>query len=725
MKTLTQAVSVVLFTAGVLWGVPPAQGESPSAAFIVPSTPVTRKTYVDYVKQQLDPESLVGGPNRGQYGPRHALPALAVYAYGGERRYGEAIKKAIKFYDAWVQSEVEKHGGRGFYGSWEGPYLCGFHVRELRKRGMLTQEDEKWLKEMFIRLADNMSCWAPGDGLWRGSQHRAQGQAIARGLAAMWYPDCPKAREWEKYFETVWNDWWQYRDVGINDINYFFGSFCRILCAAELMGKDEVFTDPKVKEFIWDRVLYEVTPEGMVPPYGAHLGWNSHAGHRIFALELAAAHTGDGRYRWVAHRLMNYLMARGQNLHNHHHVHALNVEAIALASLVCDDSVKPVEPDPACRVLYRKEVLRLTEKEVRSKYPGYAGLDCNMDMSQRVMPHKVVFRSGWEPGDLYMLVETFPRHDPLNPTAVLTLVDHGSAMAMMEYEKFISRENTVRIEDLSNEATYLGNPNHSGPKRLPTGYAGMEVDVRDFSDHKLASHATVHVTNYMGYEAEHEREIFFIKNRFVVMRDETTFDDTFRARVGPVWNTQKVDPRGENWINTYITGFYFQGTHLYDNPRWDLLVYHFPKRDRKLDVARREDAENVGLSTRYVWEGNVRPGFELQFGQLLLPHAPQLSAAALAAGIEVLRDEPGLIVLRVRTEDSRKEWIVLNPEGREVELPPHADALTGLATDARLLYLDGRRGKVARALAVQGTYLRVDGTELFREGSRTTFEKTE
>jgi hypothetical protein len=145
---------------------------------------------------------------------------------------------------------------------------------------------------------------------------------------------------------------------------------------------------------------------------------------------------------------MDYLMKHGSDLRNQHHIHATNIEAIALASVVCDDSVEPVRPDDASRVLCRKEVLRLTDAEVREKYPGY-----------------------------------------------------GGSLAMMESEKFISRENAVRIEDLSGNAAYMGKKDHQGAKELPTGYDGMEVTVKQFSDHELASHVILNVTNYMGYGA--------------------------------------------------------------------------------------------------------------------------------------------------------------------------------------------------------------------------------
>jgi hypothetical protein len=52
-----------------------------------------------------------------------------------------------------------------------------------------------------------------------------------------------------------------------------------------------------------------------------------------------------------------------------------------------------------------KEILRWTDQQAREAFPDAGGVDCNMYMSQEVMPHKLVFRAGWNPGDLRMLVE--------------------------------------------------------------------------------------------------------------------------------------------------------------------------------------------------------------------------------------------------------------------------------------------------------------------------------
>ncbi len=62
----------------------------------------------------------------------------------------------------------------------------------------------------------------------------------------------------------------------------------------------------------------------------------------------------------------------------------------------------------------------------------------------------------------------------------------------------------------------------------------------------------------------------------------TSFDEAFRASVGPVWNTQHVgQPQGEHWLNTWFAGHFFQTARLYDVPPWDLLVVYGPKETEK------------------------------------------------------------------------------------------------------------------------------------------------
>jgi hypothetical protein len=69
---------------------------------------------------------------------------------------------------AWVQQCIAKD--RGVF-SMEGATLCSFHFRELRRRNLLTPDDERWVRELLLALRQYHYAWRPGDRLWRGSHH--------------------------------------------------------------------------------------------------------------------------------------------------------------------------------------------------------------------------------------------------------------------------------------------------------------------------------------------------------------------------------------------------------------------------------------------------------------------------------------------------------------------------------------------------------------------------
>ena len=684
----------------------------------LPRRLVTRRDYVDFLRPFAKDYAMT--PEADQWGWRHGplrlMPAVAVWALDADRELGQRVKADLRTFARWVDQSV---ASKGVVFSLDAVTFSMLAVQGLRKHGVLTPDDERWVREMVLKIRQHHPAWAEGgpwDGWFRGSQHRSQAQGINNALAAFFYPDEPGATEWKRIADTIWGDWWDFRDVGINDLWYFHSSLGNITRAAHLLGRKEVFTDPESRQ-IFDRILFETTPEGGAVPYGASCGYNVVAGSRIVALELAARYTGDGRYRWAAHRLMNNCQTR-----DFCRVSAQGTKGIAdiaVASLVCDDSIRPVPPEPASRLLTRKEITRGGKA-----FPGYAGIDCDMYMTQRVLPSKLAFRSGWEPGDLFMLVECYVRHDPLNPTAIVGFERYGASLAEMVSEKFISRENAISIRDLSGTAVYLGRQNHQGPKQLPVGWAGMESTVPFFSDHQLATHTRVDVTHYMGFEATQRREFLFVKNGFILVRDETRLADTFRAEIGPTWNTQHMgEARGPNWINTWFSAHYFGDRKLFDVPPWDLLVWYAPRPDAQLktmpDKADKVQAESGIIPTRYAWEADVTPGTKLQFVTVLLPHAPARDASPLAAAITALVDQPGQAAVRI-AQGNRCELAVLNADGTRLDLD--AGAAGRVATDARTAYVDFDGGRLRRALVLQGTSLRIGAEEVFHSAERRDFE---
>jgi hypothetical protein len=682
--------------------------------FAIPYHPVRCADYVDAVRPYA--AGFERGPDRGQYGPRHALPALAVFAQTGDRGLANGIKQTLRYYGRWVDEQISEQ--KGVF-SLEGATLLAIHFRELRARNMVSPDDERWLRKLLLNLRQYQFAWRPGDGLWRGSHHRAVSQGMAHLIAANYYPDERDASQWRAYGESVWRDWWSFRDIGINDTSYFYSSLGNILRTADLLGRTAAFTDPEVRHTLWDRLLFETTPDGVLIPYGAHAGRHGLAGVRIWALELAARNTGDGRYRYVASRLMNFGQARGFSP-GQHHWHASSIEAIALAALACDDSVKPVRPDSGSRILTRPEIVRLTPSQSQKLFPEAGGVDVGMYMTKRSMPHKLVFRSGWDPGDMYMLVEAYPRHDPLNPTAILALERWSAAFAEMQSEKVVSRENAVRIQDLSGAARLAGADQVPVPRNLPIGFDRMESTVEAFADDALATHARLRVSNYMGYRTDQTREFLFIKNRFVLVRDESLFRDNFRARVGPIWNTQDIGrSRGMNWVDTWIQSHWWESSHLYENPPWNLLIYHAPMAATSIISIANEAAGGPPSAARmktlqYAWEGTVRVGKRLQFTTLLVPHAADVDVRQLAAGIRVLRHNATVSAIAIEGPHAW-ELALLNEDGGQLTFATPAGTLV---TDAKALYLEVDDRRPTRFTARSATFIKIGGKVLHRTHAR-------
>jgi len=703
----------------------------------VPQVKVTRQTYLEFIPKDsaYGAEAICNNTDRGIYGVRHAFPALAQYAATGNKRYEEAIKKCLKFYEKAVRERVAKNKWHQQY--MFAPTLLCMYRRIFKEHNAWTQADEKWFKQFYLWLCRTVHVWGGPKHFWRGPMHRATGEGIMKLLAVTMYPDIPEAKQWRRYAELQWNDWWKFRDNPINDINYFHGQIFPVVLGAHLLGREEVFTDPQMRKF-WDRLIDMTTPDGAIVPFGPALGWNSHAGERMMALEMAATYTGDGRYRFAAHRILNYLryqqdVLRPTNLGNH-----FSQIGAAVCYFVANDDIKPVQPYAGSTVLYHKETLRVNGKKGAARYlvdldpdPMKAHVDCALLCTDKVLPFKLCLRSGWKPGDMYMLVDLFPRHEPMNPTGVLGLVRYNSVLACAIDSKGLTDWlNMFRVDDLSGTASVVTNQN---PDTVDAYY--MDVTVPEFTDRPLGTYAAVDVKDYNGYPMTLRREFFFIKNRFVILRDTARFSESFLARIGPVWYTQNVGPQvGENWANTYFMAPIFEGQKLH-NPPMDLLVYHAPRQNRRLLIV--DDTADVRrlkmpFTLRYVQDGIVGPDQKVCFTQLLMPGLPSRQpvrsnvpgAASLesiygqymAAGVKVLIDNAEQSVWRIRTEQQRQEWVVLNEAGKSV-------AADGLETDARQVYVDLTEGKVARALVLGGTYLKLAGKEIFRRAERGDYEK--
>ena len=220
----------------------------------------------------------------------------------------------------------------------------------------------------------------------------------------------------------------------------------------------------------------------------------------------------------------------------------------------------------------------------------------------------------------------------------------------------------------------------------------------------------------------YERDIVFVKNAFMLVKDRMTFESTMKVRLGPCWQTRDLGPQsGSDWVNMYYNQIYYtglglgRGIHAYRNPAWDLLVRFAPRDETRLTVLDRYDDNpyrTSGTQVRQSWSGIAGPGDTKTFTTILLPHAPGLNVEPYAQWAQFVLDDDDTTLVRVTTEFDNlnhlqeSHWLLLQEDAAMIEVD-------GFQSDATLaLVTTGQDGKLRPAVMVEGTALSLDGEDL-------------
>jgi len=661
----------------------------------VPQDAVTRASYMRCLETQNLAE-LARNPNRGMDGPREFMPVLAKYVQTGDAVWADACMAMLKAFHAEMQKQVAE---RKWFWQFEHPAPLIPLYRQYLIQGGAMKPDADWFREMWLYYCRKIHVWDTEPIEWRGACHRSMPEAYAKGRAAAWYPDIPEAAHWKRYSELVFDDFWKVKDVGQNDVHYSMLSYTPLAWAADQWtGDDRVYTDPGMKR-LWERLMAGVTPDGALVPFGPNYGWNETASFRVAVLERIAAKTRDGRYRFVAHKMLNYLLYQSpESNQDNHRLDASSSWHIALAWLFADDSVKPVQPEAGSFWDQRIEAARVphTDKKLTERLLGNADprtncghICCGWFLTGKEWPDKLVLRSGWNPGDLFAFVELYPTSFPANPGGIMGLTRWGTPFTQIVNSKGATVENRALIEDLGHTVKLRLHPD---PIRINEMWNGRPPDIRSevtyFKETPQATYARVRVLNPDGLPVVYEREFIFARNRFLATREIVTFEESFKARVAPLWNTHNIGPQlGSHWANTFIHApIDDNGYRSLKTPPADLLVWFAPRADCRLQVVDRMESDPrtdwCPNQVRYNWEGTPAVGEKLVFTQVYYPHPPyrartmsnnpgskgdyanDLQATAHASGIKVIRDDAEASILRLELEAGRVEWVVFNPQGK-------------------------------------------------------------
>ena len=665
----------------------------------IPEEPVNRETYHGYLSD-MGLFAKADNPARGLSGPQSFLPVLVRYVRTKERRWGEAIVAMLR---DWHRATLAEVASRGWTEQFiEEPAFIPLYRKALLAGGLM-QPGDPWFRDLWLTYCRNVHVWGSKPTDWRGGCHRSMPEALSKGLATRWYPDIPEATEWKRYATLGFADFWKHKEVQQNDTGYFPGPiFMLLTCGDQYLGDYRAVLDPGMRR-LWDRLLVEITPDGAVNPYGPNGGWNSTAGFRLFALEQIAAKTRDGRYRYAAHKVMRYLRYQAEAHRGDDYLRERETgQHVALAWLFADDTVVPQRPFAGSLWNRRMEAARVshTDKAVSERLfgnidpdPDKGHLCCSWWLTGREFPDKLVLRSGWNPGDLFALVELHPTSVPFNAGSIAGLNRYGAAFTQGITSKGSSVENRLSVVDTSGRAARRVHPDRL---RMDEEWRAAKMpdivsEMVFFEERADATFARLRVRNVDGLPAVYEREIVFVKNRFLATRELLTFEESFPARVAPLWNTRNVGPQvGDHWANTFLPSLVASNGNVeMKNPPVDLLVWFAPRPDCRLQVVDRlaDDPRAIACPSqvRYVWEGTPAAGETLVFTQLFLPHPPYrpairsnqagakasygdaLQATAGASGIQAVRDTVEASVLRVQTEPGLVEWVLFNPTGTDVE----------------------------------------------------------
>ncbi len=456
------------------------------------------------------------------------------------------------------------------------------------------------------------------------------------------------------------------------------------------------------------------SPSGAVPNWASGNGWLTGAGMALGYYELMSTVTGDGRFRWQAQRIAEYCYNYVWPRHDQYHLLRDEVaQGFVKAWLFAEDTIKPVPVEAASAVTTRWREVPPTPED-KATIVGLSG----MKLVEERVPDKLILSSGTDPRGLWGLVEVtdWGGHSGQLPGAIMALMYNDAALQANQgyYENTPDFNNIMWIEDLGG---------------VPAEKEPMRCEITRFVEDPLVTYARIHAPRYQQLPVDYTRDIVFVKNGFLLVKDYVTFHKTMKVRLGPGWQTRDLGPQsGADWFNTYYEWLYYtglglgNGVHSFRNPAWDLLVRFAPRDDMEINVLDRYADNPYRMSPtrlRQEWTGIVQAGETKTFTTVLLPHAPALQGEVYADMVKVLTDDDERTLVQVTTESDpgRKwqetHWLLLQDK------PGQVAEGGGLRSDATLALVSRDiRGELKTPVLVGGTGLSLDGEDLTARAAR-------
>jgi len=666
----------------------------------------SKEDYVPYIRKFIEPglkdAAAADIKTKSRFGYDDALRCVALYKITGDEDYVKLARDIMDYtLDAGDLFWFKFTGVMQYrYLTWMKDPNSPFAPKDAEKRlrAYLAKLAEHPSNDLFAESGTHNRVW-----------HRYMAQKVARMVAEKdGTPIDPRVIEYTDYHDKLIGE------VGDSDdasANYHWVFFDAAIGIYFFTGDWDGFLKNKGYRKTLSRYVEMVSPSGAAVPFASGSGWPE-VGESMWAYELMSALTRDGRFRWTSHRMAEYYYNHLNDRANQYHLpYNTARDNFCLAYLLADDKVAPVPPKPQSRITWRHPMIPVPV-EVQKGRPGTG--PWTMD-AKNWIPDRLVLSSGNDAQALWGLIELLPMagHGGELPGNIIALMRHDSALFAGQgyYENVPEFQNILWIEDLDGMA--------ADPRPLVT-----EVPI--FVEDPAFTFVRIKTTSYQHLPVTYTRDVFFLKNGFILVKDRAKFATTMKVRLGPCYYARDLGPEcGENWFNAYYSQLYYTGLGLgrgvqaIRNPDWDLMVYFSPRAERKhtvLDRYLENPYRNSPIQLRQTWSGMAHAGQEITFTSVLLPHAPMINPSFLLTPpadskdpkrIEMVQDDDSLTAVKVISE-AGETWVMLNDTGTAAEAGPLASngLLAVIGVDAK--------GAVTTRTVAGGTML------IFRGVNETT-----
>ena len=344
------------------------------------------------------------------------------------------------------------------------------------------------------------------------------------------------------------------------------------------------------------------------------------------------------------------------------------------------------------------------------------------DLGEHQVPDKLVLRSGYEGSDLnavFNLIAGEYGHGRAGAASLVSLTDGGSLILGQAGSPYWFFESLQDQDDTMAVCKRYWGGRYGAP--------GDRTRVSRFTDYRRATVAWIEWENLHGWRVDQERRFYFVKNRFLLIRDRFTLPEPMKASVGTVWHAADVRSRsnpadpadpdhGSNWYDVYfreplVNIFKFRNLERY------ALLYFVPRPAFEVAEFKEEAYTPPGCietppckdvagecrtSPPYVvYQRKITQALRGEtdwFDTLILPHGRDVTPSIAAANVRVLYDDGTAVGLEIVV--GNETWTVVdNP--RRISI-----STTDLRTDASYMITRSRPGSADYVLTQDAKDLR-------------------